>query len=706
MREGEGPKPVLRNLTAVAAVLVFILIGLIVRDQMGMPSKTLTIFYTSNLRGQISPFTGDLGDRQNMKTGGFAFIKGLINDTIRRFRLNPQRVLLLDTGDALFGSAEASLTLGEAPFQLMVYMGYDAMAVGNMEFEYGIDTLRRFADSEKLPMLACNYRDLKSPVGNTFLPGKIIDKDGTKVGVIGLGHADLARNTRRENLLQIEIIDMQSSVQKTAALLKNQGAELMILLSHHPGLDERQDLGILFPDIDIVIGDVISTFNTSATQRPLVCPTAFSRGAGLGLIKIPCVQGKWLTAKALRTVLPVDVDNIVPDPDLVNEISKTAARVDTLLEKVICEAVGDFKKAYNDESTIGNLVTDAMRATAKTAIGFQNSGGIKIAFAKGFVALRDLYEMIPFENSIARLDLFGWQIEDMLESSLSGRTSFLQSSGISCTYSSANPPGFRIIQIGVNDEPLEWNNVYSVAANDFMLENHMNWPELSRGTNVAMIGQLRESLKTYIEAAASITPSLEKRFHDVKDSDPTLCRQALEIEIATLSHPVTHTPDLNSEYGSLVTDMIRREADVDFVFLSRDVFGTAPGTFSPLEVVTPARILQDLPIPAGVETLVLPGATVQKIIEAGIASASRFCFSGLSIETRDGKLSRLFPWEGDFDPVKTYKVAILQNFPLKVDRFYDIKDRKRTVVFSDFRRAFLLGVRRLAGNVEIRRAVY
>lgn len=693
----------LRNLTTLAAVLIFLLVGLLVKDHLSLPSKTLTIFYSSNMRGQLAPFTGDVGEQQNVRAGGIAFIRGLITETLKKYRLNPENTLLLDTGDALFGSAEASLTLGEAPFRLMVKAGYDAMAVGNMEFECGIETLRKFAAQDKLALLACNYRDLKSPLGNTFLPGKIIEKGGNKIGIIGLGHGDLARNTRQENLTQIEITDLQAAVQKTSSILKAQGADLLILLSHHPGLDERQDLPELFPDVDVVIGDLISAAHTAAFARPLICPTAFARGASLGLVRIPFIGGKWALNRSLRTSLIVDSDAITPDAELMNEVNKVESTVDSLLEKVIAVSQGDFKKAYSDESSIGDLITDTMRDAAKTQVAFQNSGGIKISFANGPIALRDLYEMLPFENAIVRMDLYGWQIENLVENSLSGKGSFLQASGIHCTYSSESPVGFRVIQLGINEEPIEWNRQYSVAVNDFMMENRLNWPELSQGNNIKVIGQMRENLKTYLERVGSITPNLDRRFIDIRDMDQILRMQALTVDLASLSQPVSHQPSMESEYGRLLADIIRRETDAEFSFIQRTfIKNEAP----PLTLVSAQRVAEDFRETTGVQTLQIPGSVVQKIVEAGIASGSLFCFSGFSIELKEGKLVRAFPWEGDFDQTRLYKVALPQNFPSGMAPYYDIKDKKRTMVFSDIRRVFLNGIRRLGGKTELPRAVY
>lgn len=700
----EARELLIRNLTILTLILCAILGGLLLKDHMSIPSRHLVLFYTSNLRGQINPFQGEVSDRVYEKAGGLAFLRALIDDTMKTYRLDPKKALLLDTGDSLFGSPEASLTMGEVPFELLQKAGYDAIAVGNLEFEFGLDTLRRFISSNKLPMLACNYRDLASPLGNTFSGGILLDKDGIRIGVVGLGMVDLARNTRQENIMQIEISDMHAAVQKTAVSLKAQGAELIILLSHQPALDTRQDLAELFPDVDIIIGDLIHNPSPFQGKRPLVLPTPPARGAGVGMLRIPFIGSEWSLEKAVQTVLPVDAAHITPNAGLVNEISRVEAKVDSLLEQVIAVSKGNFKRSFGDESSMGNLITDSMRASAKTDIAFLNSGAIKAALSSGPVSLRDLYDALPFENTIIRTELAGWQIENIVEEGLSGRGSFVQTSGLTCTCSTLNPPGFRLVQITIGDEPLDSMRMYSVAATDFMLNTPQNWPELHSGKNVRAFGLLRENLKLYLASMSVIVPSVEHRYIDVPDGDVTLRLQSLSIEQASLSNPVLNDGTHDSPYGRLVADVLRVETDSDFALMPvTDIHGMN----DPLAVLTPARLIGDMPKISGVSTVIVPAPTLQRLIEGMLATGSvPLCFAGFSIEIKDNKLSKIFPWQGDFELQRKYKVAIPSDLPEKLGALGGLASLTATPFSTDLRRTFMNGVRKVGGKIELHRAVY
>jgi 2',3'-cyclic-nucleotide 2'-phosphodiesterase (5'-nucleotidase family) len=693
---------VVKNLSIVAVVLIGLLAGLLIKDYMSLPSRNLIIFYTSNLRGQIKPFSGAIQDQQYRQIGGLAFIKGFIAETSKAFNFNPDEVLLLDTGDALFGTAEASLTMGDVPLRLMGKAGYDAMTIGNLDFEYGFDRLKNFISAGHVPMLACNYRDVTAPVGDTFQPGLIIDKGGVKVGIIGLGHGELARNTRQDNIVSLEIIDFRASVQKTAAQLKSAGAEVIVLLSHHPSVGSLDNPGEVFPDIDIIIGDLIGP-GSVISGRPLVCQTAPSRGGGIGMVKVSYVGGEWDIARGFQRIFTVDAEKITPDAGLAAEISRIEAKIDGLLDEVITTSSGNFTNSYTEESTIGNLIADCMKDIAGTQIALTNSGGIKAAINEGPVTLRHLYDMLPFENTLVAIDMAGWQIENLIEEGLTGKTGFLQASGLSCTYSSSNPPGFRLIQIYVGDEPLEYNRTYSLAVNDFMYSNQHDWPELNLGKNPQVRGLIREGLETWLRKVKSVAPDVEKRYTDATDIDETLQIQALSHVQASLTQPVEHDGTCNSEYSRLLAEIIRLETGADFAFIPASLVSK---TREPLSSLTPARIVSDFSTAEGVKIAEITGAQLEKLVRTAVGSESAMAFSGLSLEMLDNGNIKIIPWGGNFLPENVYRIAVNENFPDRVDGQYDVTDVEKVKVFNDIRRVFLNGLRARNGQVELKRALY
>lgn len=695
-----------RNLSIIALLLICILAGLAVRDYYREPGKDLVIFYTSNMRGQIKPFSGVIQDHKYEQAGGFAFIKGYIKSLSNAFSFKKENTIILDTGDALFGSAEATLTMGEMPLKLMNKMGYDAMCIGNLEFEYGLETLRNFATQQNIPLLACNYKDTNNQNQNTFKDGIILEKSDSKIGIIGLGINELSRNTRLDNIINLEITDTVTSVNNTATKLKSQGAEIIILLSHEPIIANNIDVAKTFPQVDIILGDMISS-NISSTGRPYICPTASSRGGGLGFIKIPFKENSWKFDTIIHGVYPVDASQIVPDQEMVQEINRYEEKIDSLLEEKITESKGVFTHSYTEESTIGSLVSDCIREISGAQIALTNSGGIKTSLGEGVVTLRKLYNIMPFENNIVVIEMTGAQLENVLESCLSGKTGFLQSSGLTCTYSSSNPAGFRIIQVDIGDQALEYNATYTVAVNDFMYNNSLDWPEFAQGKNPKVKGLIRESIVNYLKKQNFISPNTNKRFNDFQELDETLRVQALSYDLVTLKNPYINDGTNNSEYCRLIAETIRQEAKTDFAIIPVSMIKK---TKEPLQIITPARIISDFQVATklGVNIVEINGNTLKTILLQGLTQNSKepLTVSGLSIEMTSGVEMAIHPWETAYSDENIYKVAISEELPLKIDGLYDIKKNLISKFSSDIRRTFINGLRNKNGEIELKRVFY
>ena len=689
-----------RNLAIITILLLCLLGGLLVYDYTQMPSKHLIIFYTSNLRGQIKPFSGSVEGRHYEQLGGLAFIKGFIKKMSEPFNFKPENAFLLDTGDALFGTAEATLTMGEMPLKMMNKAGYDAMSIGNLEFEFGFEALKNFASSNQVPMLACNYRDVTSPVGNTFKPGIIIEKGGIKIGVIGLGQDEISRNTRQDNIINLEVSDMKSSVQKTAAYLKENGAELIVMLSHHPSLGTMSNLSKVFPDVDIIIGDLIGPSSIVFGEKPLVCQTAPGRGAGVGVVKIDYQAGKWQVEQGLHRIFPIDSSSIEPDQNLVQEISKFESKIDNLLDEVITTSNGQFTHSYMEESTIGYLIADSMLKASGADIALTNSGGIKSVISPGKVTLRNLYEILPFENNLITVEIPGYELENLIEQSLSNsKTGFLQSSGIECIYSSLNPAGCRIIQIDINDKPLELQATYTVAINDFMYSNSFDWPELAAGKNPKIKGMIRESFKDYLKNQQTISPLAKPNYKE--SNEDVVIRIPLSSELVTLANPVTQDVNSNYQYAFLLSEIIRMETGADFSLVPSSIINK---TREPLVTITMARILSDFSTKEGVSVVELSGKMLQQILEDSFKAQNNISFSGFSIEKIDNSF-KIHPWKDSFDENAIYKVAINENYYDKLSKTlnHSLNISKR---FSDIRKTFVDGLRKVDGKVELKRAFY
>jgi 2',3'-cyclic-nucleotide 2'-phosphodiesterase (5'-nucleotidase family) len=140
-----------------------------------------------------------------------------------------------------------------------------------------------------------------------------------------------------------------------------------------------------------------------------------------------------------------------------------------------------LRRNRGGESTVGNLVADAMRAATGTAIAMQNSGGLRADLPEGLVTRGTIYEVMPFENTIVTMDLTGEEVRLALEQALrAGRVT--QVSGIRYAFSLDRPPLDRVLWLrDTTDAPLDSARVYRVAVNNFMATGGDDYNVLMQG---------------------------------------------------------------------------------------------------------------------------------------------------------------------------------------------------------------------------------
>lgn len=223
--------------------------------------KHLTVLHTNDVHSYIDPFPADHPRNANM--GGVARRAALI-EMVRKENPN---VLLLDAGDIFQGTPYFNYYGGELEFKLMSMMQYDASAIGNHDFDNGVDGLRAQMPHAKFDFLCANY-DFKNTVMDGLVkPFKIFNKNGIKVGVFGLG-IELAglvdKNLSKETVYNEPLEIAQDMVR---ILKKEQKCDIVICLSHlgykykeEPNKISDVKLAELTQDIDLIIGGHTHTF--------------------------------------------------------------------------------------------------------------------------------------------------------------------------------------------------------------------------------------------------------------------------------------------------------------------------------------------------------------------------------------------------------------------------------------------------------------
>jgi len=213
----------------------------------------LTILHTNDIHSHIDPFP----DNDPKYPGlGNATRKAAV---LKKIRLEQQNVLLFDAGDMLQGSPYFNLYKGEVEFKLMSSMGYDAVTIGNHEFDNGLEAFAKIIQHANFPFISSNYDFTNTPMEGKTIPYKVFEKQGIKIGVFGLGIELEGLVNKRMYGNTVYLDPVQKAAEMSHLLKIEKKCDLVICLSH---LGYRYNskkicdhvLALKSKNIDLIIG--------------------------------------------------------------------------------------------------------------------------------------------------------------------------------------------------------------------------------------------------------------------------------------------------------------------------------------------------------------------------------------------------------------------------------------------------------------------
>jgi 5'-nucleotidase len=274
--------------------------------------KKLTILYTNDQHSRIEPFPAN--DPNWPDRGGFARRAAIIS----KVRKEEKNVLLLDAGDIFQGTPYFNFYAGELEYKLMTQMGYDAVTIGNHDFDLGVENIARQMPHAGFHFVCANYDFSDTALHGKIAPYKILLRDGIKIGIFGIG-IELEGLVDKKNYGDTRYLEPVGKAKKTAEILKlEKNCDYVICLSHlgysYPGKKvSDMDLSEQTSHIDLVIGGHTHTFLDEPRQlrnaqgKPLHVTQVGWAGIWLGRIDVyfSCNNGRQAT---VASVNPVDSD--------------------------------------------------------------------------------------------------------------------------------------------------------------------------------------------------------------------------------------------------------------------------------------------------------------------------------------------------------------------------------------------------------------
>lgn len=446
-----------------------------------VPDTIITLMFTNDVESAYDPIPAHWLEDMDM-IGGIAEMTTLIN-SIRADQPNP---FLFDSGD-IFTGALAKETNGALAFELMKSMQYDAMAIGNHEFEYGPEVFTWARNRASFPVLGANifYKDTDHPFAQAHT---IIERDGVRIGVIGIMGRDAVSAIIPSFIAPLDVRSEAEAVQRSVDEIRDD-VDLVVLLTHQgktaPMQTDAESDPRLQRDIDADIRlagavhgvDVLFAGHADAgTPEPVIHPETgtlimqtYGQATYLGYLQIVLENETGAIRSYDGKLIPVDSQRYQPDPVVLAKLRDYRSRYPELFQP-IGQSSAFIVRRYIEESDVGNLFADVIRQAANTDLAFIHAGSLRKDIPKGELARVDILDVYPFVDDVFEVRLNGDQVKQVLEQSLTLERGLLQISGLSIRYDTSKPIGARLISAEIDGKELNPEVSFSIAVPGFLAE--------------------------------------------------------------------------------------------------------------------------------------------------------------------------------------------------------------------------------------------
>ena len=508
--------------------------------------KDTVILHTNDVHGRIVEEKGVIGDAK------------LATVIEKEREKGNQTTLVVDAGDAFQGLPISNSTKGEARAKILNEMGYDAMAVGNHEFDFGLDEAKKYKEILNFPLLSSNTYVNGARL---FEAATIVDKNkdvaGDEFVVIGVTTPETATKTHPKNVKGVTFTEPIAEVNKvieeiqakalaegkdykhyvilahlgvdTTTPVEWRGSTLAEALSKNPLLKGKRVTvidGHSHTVESTTYGDNV-TYNQTGSYLHNVGKITYKSRQLLGNpSQVPAADAKKLEANPKIAAMVKEIKQKYDAENAIEVVSNSPVELN-----------GDRENVRVRETNLGNVVADSLYQYGQTGfshptdIAVTNGGGLRETIAKGKpITKGNVIAVLPFGNTISQIQVTGQQVFDMFEKSLgsilqvdkAGKTvldengqpllepsgGFLQISGAKVYYDTNLVAGKRVLAIQVKNratglyEKLDLAKIYYLATNDFLAAG---------GDGYTMLGGAREE-----------GPSMDAAFEDyLKTADLT-----------------------------------------------------------------------------------------------------------------------------------------------------------------------------------------
>jgi 5'-nucleotidase/UDP-sugar diphosphatase len=499
----------------------------------------LTVLHTNDVHTHYEPFQ----PWNEPVQGGVARVRSAIDE----IRGQEKNVLLLDAGDQFQGTLYFHVGGAQVVSDVMNALEYDAMCIGNHEFDAGPAGLSELIYEADFPALSANIDSSGDPaLAGRIAPYEVFSFGNEQIAVFGLTTEQASEISRSGP--DVRFCDPVTTAQALVNELEVIGINKVIALTH---LGYAQDLllAAAVSGIDVIVGGHSHTLLgemegaagpyphtvLSASGEPVVVVTAHEWGRLVGRVDV-VFDERGVVMRAVGAPIFIG-ESIQEDSEVVELLSGYASAIDELKAEVVGETSvpldGERDRVRTQETNLGNLICDAMLWRTKplgAQISIQNGGGIRASVPPGEITMGQVLEVLPFGNQISVLELSGEQLLAALENGVrqveEAAGQFPHVGGLRYTFDANAEAGARIAQVEIWDEaakqhaPLDIGATYTVAVNTFLADGGDGYTVFEDVGDRYDTGLLMSDVEAeYLRAVSPLASGLEGRIEAVGPAD-------------------------------------------------------------------------------------------------------------------------------------------------------------------------------------------
>lgn len=467
-------------------------------------TRTFTILHTNDIHGNLSPFVVDTGNATAQTgdhgrsyqeypragvIGGFARLAGAV-ESIRRER-GAGNVLLVDAGDTFGDGLLANLTRGAATLRMMDALGYDFMALGNHDYEYGAERTLELQRTVRFPMRAANA--IVRATGEPFAgdPTLVLTAGGVRVGLLALTYHNTDQTGNKENTRGLAFTSGVEAARRYVPALRRR-ADVVVVVSHQ-GTVVDSLLGERVPGIDIIVGGhshdrIAPPRRVGAGGTWMV--QALSDASALGELNVTVGPGGVVVEGRVHELY---ADRYAEDARFTALLDSLRAPHRDSLEAVIATAADRIGRRYKSESPVDRMAAELLFRRARADAAFLPGLGFGVTIQPGPITREMLVGLFPHPTAVVGETLTGAQILSVLEQSATNLRplddmdrvgGLVQTAGIRWTLDFTRPVGSRVRDVMVAGAALDPGRVYRVVTNGGMLQGTHRYSAFAAGRDI------------------------------------------------------------------------------------------------------------------------------------------------------------------------------------------------------------------------------